>query len=95
MASGEFTPELCEQLHEAPKYVPSRISWKDKNPGGGVLVFRAKAFTGDGEGLGLVGYWNNRARHGLTRWGFSLTYNKNVVRSYDMAKKHKNPGEEA
>jgi hypothetical protein len=92
MASGEFTVQLCEQLHTAPKYVASRIRWRAGN-GEGVYIFQAKVLTQDGTGLDLSGYWDKIGRHGLTRWGFALKYMGHCVRTYDMATKHKNPGE--
>ena len=88
MASGDFSPELCEQLFEVPKKVVSRINWKPEAPG--VFKFQAQVLTADGKGLHLVGYWFNKS--GVARWGFSLTFNGYCVRSYDMASEHKNPG---
>ena len=88
MASGEFSPELCEQLFTVPKTVVSRINWK--NDGSGIFKFQAQVLTADGKGLHLVGYWS--AKNGVTKWGFSLTFNGYCVRSYDMSPKHKNPG---
>lgn len=91
MASGDFTYELSEQLHSAPKYVASRIVWKRGN-GQDVFIFLATVLTEDGEGLDLSGYWQRVGRHNRTCWGFSLKYMGHCVRSYDMAKVHKNPG---
>src|SRR5882762_4818931 len=90
MAAVDFSPELCEQLFEAPKYLASRISWKQV--GDFKFIFRAKVLTEDGVGLDLVGNWVKNGRHGRTTWGFNLTYFGNCVRTYDMAKIHKNPG---
>jgi hypothetical protein len=87
MASGEFSPELCEQLFTVPKTVASRITWK--SDGLGVFKFQAKVLTADGKGLDLVGYCYKKG--GERKWGFSLTYSGNCVRSYDMSKEHKNP----
>jgi len=92
MASSEFNATLCEQLFLAPKYVASRIRWRSGN-GDDVFIFQAKVLTEDGTGLDLTGYWKKVGRHGYTRWGFSLKYMGHCVRSYDMASKHKNPGE--
>jgi hypothetical protein len=92
MASGEFTASLCEQLHAAPKYVASRIRWR-AGTGEGVFIFQAKVLTEDGTGLDLSGYYDKVGRHDRTRWGFSLKYMGHCVRTYDMAAKHKNPGE--
>jgi hypothetical protein len=89
MASGEFSPELCDELFKVPKTVVSRIAWK--TDGFGVAKFQAKVLTPDGKGLDLVGYCNKQI--GRLKWGFALTYSGNCVRSYDMAKRHKNPGE--
>lgn len=90
MATGDFSPELCEQLFKAPKYTASRISWKHKNLY--THSFRASVLTEDGTGLELIGYIARNERHGRTTWGFTLTYRGHCVRSYDMAKYHKNPG---
>lgn len=92
MAAGEFTPQLCEQLHALPKYVPSRLSWKPGDANG-VYVFQATALLQDGTGLDLSGYWKRIERLNRTRWGFALRYLGHCVRSYDMAESHKNPGE--
>ncbi len=88
MAYGEFSPELCEQLHAVSKYVASRIAWKSDAQG--ALKFQAKVLTPDGKGLDLIGYWYKKNNE--PRWGFSLTFSGYCVRSYDMAKRHKNPG---
>jgi hypothetical protein len=79
---------LCEQLFAVPKSVVSRIGWK--SAGGDVLKFRAKVLTADGLVLDLIGYWN--IKNGERRWGFSLSYFGNCVRSYDMSEVHRNPG---
>jgi hypothetical protein len=88
MASGEFSPELCEQLFAVPKTVASRINWKTDSSG--IVKFQAQVLTADGKGLDLVGYWSRKS--GVAKWGFSLTYNGCCVRSYDMSSEHKNPG---
>jgi hypothetical protein len=88
MASGEFSPELCEQLFAVPKTVVSRINWK--SDGSDVFKFQAQVLTADGNGLILVGYW--KRKNNQPKWGFSLTYNGHCVRSYDMSPEHKNPG---
>jgi hypothetical protein len=88
MASGEFSAELCEQLFAINKTVVSRINWKPEDDG--VYHFQAQVLTPDGKGLQLIGYLHRK--HGMARWGFSLTYNGHCVRSYDMASEHKNPG---
>jgi hypothetical protein len=92
MATQEkFTVEMCEALFAAPKYVASKIRWK---PDGQNVKFRAQVLTQDGGlGLELIGYWGFNPRYGRVTWGFSLTYRKHLIRAYDMAKKHKNPGE--
>jgi hypothetical protein len=92
MASGEFSATLCEQLHVARKYSASRIRWRSGS-GEAVYIFQAKVLTEDGTGLDLTGYWQKNGKHNCTRWGFSLRYMGHCVRSYDMATKHKNPGE--
>src|SRR5258707_10319391 len=88
MASGEFSPELCEQLFLVPKTVASRINWKTDSSG--IVKFQAQVLTADGKGLDLVGYWSRK--DGVAKWGFSLTFNGYCVRSYDMSREHKNPG---
>lgn len=92
MASAQqvFTVEECERLFAAPKTVVTRITWKAVNPN--TLHFQAKVVTDEGRGLDLNGVWQRIGRHGETRWGFSLNYHGNCVRSFDMAWKHKNPG---
>jgi hypothetical protein len=72
------------------KTVITRIVWKevDRN----TLRFHAKVVTADNIGLDLHGHYQKIGRHGVTRWGFSLTYRGNCVRQYDMALKHRNPG---
>jgi hypothetical protein len=89
MASGDFTPELCEQLFAVPKYTASRIVWKANGPD--VLIFVATVLTEDGIGLELSGHLRRNGRYGI-RWGFSLKYLGHTIRSYDMARYHKNPG---
>lgn len=91
MGYGDFSPELCEQLHKVRKTIASRIAWKANGPN--VLFFQAKVLTPDGTALDLSGYWNKAPRHGHTRWGFTLSFYGHCVRSYDMAQSHKNPGE--
>jgi hypothetical protein len=90
VAFADFTPELCEELFNAPKYTASRIAWKQTTPN--KYVFRASVLTEDGQGLDLVGVWQRSDRHGRTRWGFHLSYRGCCVRTYDMAQYHKNPG---
>jgi hypothetical protein len=90
MASIDFSPALCEQLFKVPKYVASRLSWRQD--GNLKFTFQAKILTEDGTGLDLFGYWLKNGKHNRTTWGFTLTYFGNCVRSYDMAKYHKNPG---
>ena len=87
MAFGDFSEYLCEQLFTTPKYVASRIVWAAYGDG---FRFRAKVLTEDGIGLDLIGYWGLVG--GERKWGFNLSYFGNCVRSYDMAKVHKNPG---
>lgn len=91
MASGEFTSELCEQLHATSKYVASSLKWKRSSAG--TVLLQAAVLTEDGSGLDLVGYWVKVAKHSLPRWGFSLRYMGHCIRSYDMAASHKNPHE--
>jgi hypothetical protein len=88
MATGDFSPELCEQLFSVPKTVASKINWKPD--ASGVFKFQAQVLTADGKGLHLIGYWSSK--NSVTKWGFSLTFNGYCVRSYDMASEHKNPG---
>jgi len=90
MATSDFSPELCEQLFKVPKYLASRIVWKQI--GSLKCLFLAKVLTEDGMGLDLSGYWVKNGRHNHSTWGFSLTYFGDCVRSYDMAVYHKNPG---
>lgn len=91
MAIIQFTSELCEELHTVPKYVVSTINWK---PGDrpGIFTFQAQVLTQDGRGLDLHGHWVKTGKYGVAAWGFSLYFFGNLIRSYDMAKKHKNPG---
>jgi hypothetical protein len=89
-ASHGFTTEECERLFTIPKTVATKIAWKGVNQD--TLIFHAKVVTSDGLGLDLHGHWQRIGRHGLTRWGFALTYHGNCVRQYDMARKHHNPG---
>jgi hypothetical protein len=88
MASGDFSPELCEQLLSVPKTVASKINWKPDTSG--IFKFQAQVLTADGKGLHLIGYWSSKT--GITKWGFNLSYNGHCVRSYDMSSEHKNPG---
>jgi hypothetical protein len=90
MSFLDFSPEFCEQLFKAPKYVASRISWKQS--GDVKFNFQAKVLTEDGTGLDLTGCWQKNSRHNRSKWGFTLTYFGNCIRSYDMAKYHRNPG---
>ncbi len=89
-ASHGFTVEECDRLFAIQKTVITKITWKQRNDN--TLCFHAKVLTIDGLGLELHGHWQRVARHGVTRWGFSLTYKGNCVRQYDMALKHRNPG---
>ena len=91
MASTDFTPELCEQLHQIPKRVASKISWQ-RGLGPGVLIFRATVLAPDGTALELAGHWQQNGRHQRTVWGFTLSYLGHCVRSFDMALYHRNPG---
>jgi hypothetical protein len=92
MASSQqvFTVEECERLFGEPKTVITRIAWKALNSN--TMRFQAKVVTPEGRGLDLKGCWQRVGRHGDTRWGFSLSYHGNCIRSFDMARKHKNPG---
>ena len=67
------------------------IRWEPT--GKGSLTFRASVRTADDLMLDLSGYWDKIDRFGDTRWGFALRFRGHLVRSYDMAKSHKNPGE--
>jgi hypothetical protein len=89
-ASQGFTTEECERLFHVTKTVVTRIAWKPS--GRDVMLFEAKVVTSDSIGLDLHGHWQRSARHGETRWGFSLTFRGHCVRQYDMARKHHNPG---
>jgi hypothetical protein len=91
MASVHFSQEECEKLFQVPKFVLSQLEWKI-GEGKDIFIFRAKVLTSDGAGLDLTGYWQKNGRHNRTCWGFSLYYLGHCVRSYDMAKTHKNPG---
>lgn len=90
MATREkFTPEMCEYLFLTPKYVASKILWK---PDGPMVKFRAQVLTvSDGLGLDFIGYWGHNPRYDRANWGFNLSYRRNLIRQYDMAKEHKNP----
>jgi len=89
--SEKFTAEMCERIFATPKYVASKIQWKAS---GSAVKFRAQVLTeSEGLGLDLVGYWNFSPRYNRIIWGFNLSFRKHIVRQYDMAKKHKNPGE--
>lgn len=90
MSTEEFTEELCEELFLARKYVASQIVWRAK--GDYRCAFKATVLTQDGRGLDLYGFWCRNGRYGRTTWGFNLSYNGRCIRSYDMGKKHKNPG---
>jgi hypothetical protein len=86
----QFSEEMCEAIHSVPKYVGSKIEWKSDGPS---LKFRAQVFTVDGKyALELVGCYGHNPRYGRITWGFSLTFRRHVIRSYDMARKHKNIG---
>jgi hypothetical protein len=90
MASLDFSEEFCEQLFKVPKYLASRISWKQM--GNFKFVCQAKVLAEDGTGLDLFGYWVKSGRHNRSTWGFTLSYFGNCVRTYDRAKYHRNPG---
>jgi hypothetical protein len=91
MASADFTPEMCELIFVVPKRVISRISWQRANAKD-VFIFRAKVLMPTGETLDLTGHWQKNGRHNRTRWGFNLAYLGHCIRSFDMAKYHRNPG---
>lgn len=50
--------------------------------------------TNDDVPLELSGYFERVSRFNSTTWGFALRYRGYLVRSYDMAKSHENPGEQ-
>jgi hypothetical protein len=91
MTTVQYTPQLCEELYSIPKFVASSIHWKPGD-GPGKYIFQAQILTQDGRGLDLNGVWVRNSKYGVATWGFSLYFFGNLVRSYDMAKKHKNPG---
>jgi hypothetical protein len=91
MGSADFSPELCEQPHAVPKKLASRISWQ-RGDGRNSLIFKATVLAPDGIALELTGHWQKNGRHNRTCWGFSLVYLGHCVRSFDMAKYHRNPG---
>jgi hypothetical protein len=90
MARTEFTAEVCEALFAAPKSLASRIAWRQRDPR--TFTFQAKVLAEDGVMLDLGGYWSHNEFHRYKRWGFSLRYLGHVIRSWDMATKHKNRG---
>src|SRR5690242_2530460 len=90
MAAVDFSPALCEQLFNVPKYVASRIEWNADGPR--KFIFLAKVLTEDGTGLDLSGYWMINPEYNRRTWGFNLMYFGNCIRMYDMAKCHRNPG---
>jgi len=69
----------------------SAIRWEPTEEGS--RIFQAAVLTEDELALDLVGYWEPRNRFSEARWGFSLKYQGYIVRAYDMARSHKNPGE--
>jgi hypothetical protein len=85
----EFTAAICEALYAAPKSLASRIVWRQKDSR--TFLFQAKVLAEEGIVLDLSGYWCHDAFHGCKHWGFSLRYLGHCIRSWDMAKKHKNP----
>lgn len=89
VAQIRFTAERCEALYAAPKALVSGIGWRQKDAR--TYLLAAKVATADGDVLDLNGYWSRNDFHGHKRWGFSLQYFGNPVRSWDMATKHKNP----
>ena len=68
MAAQDFTAELAEQLHETPKYAPSKIEWQLRDVSSNVLIFQAEVLTQDGDVLDLCGHWQRNGRHGRTLW---------------------------
>ena len=75
-----------------PKYVASTIMWEPENDAS--VKFRAQVLSrNEPYGFELVGYWQKRSKYNRATWGFSLTFHRHCIRSYDMAKQHKNPGE--
>jgi len=84
-----FGGDDCERLFQAPKFVASRIRWKQRDDD--TCLFQAKVLTSDGIGLDLFGYWHQDQKYHRVRWGFSLRYRGFIVRSWDMASKHRNP----
>jgi hypothetical protein len=84
-----FTPEACEAIYALPKVVVSQIAWKQYKPC--TFRFEAKVLCDNGEILDLYGHWKYEKATERRSWGFSLRYLGHVVRSYDMATKHKNP----
>ena len=90
-SSQKYSAELCEKLHSAPKHVVSTIRWEPIE--GGARIFQATVLTDDELTLDLIGYWEPATRFSKPHWGFALRYQGHVVRTYDMAKSHKNPGE--
>ena len=94
MATKEkFTTQMCEYLHVTPKYLATRINWQAE---GSTVKFRAKVITiENGIGLDLHGYFLYSPRYKRMTWGFNLSCRKNLVRQYDLAKRHWNqPGDE-
>lgn len=86
----EFTADECEELFNVPKYVASRIAWKETNKNS--YVFRAKVLTSTGKALDLFGYWKWNIKHNRAHWGFSLRHRGNLIRSFDRASYHRNAG---
>jgi hypothetical protein len=90
MANVEFTVELCEALFHAPKTVVSNIEWRASGPE--TFLFAAKVLCPkEGVVLDLNGYWCHNRFRKERHWGFSLKLGGYCIRSYDMAKRHKNP----
>jgi hypothetical protein len=90
MKSKGFTVDICEALYACPKRVVSKLQWVATR--NNTFLVQAQVMTDDGDVLDLAGYWSVSSFN-ERRWGFSLRYNGHVVRSFDLAKSHKNPGE--
>jgi hypothetical protein len=91
MSTREFTVDICEALYTCPKRIVSKLQWVATR--NNTFMVQAQVMTEEGDILDLAGHWCLRSFDSRRRWGFSLRYYGHVVRSFDMAKSHKNPGE--
>lgn len=84
-----ITPELIERLYKAEKFCADLLRWEAVSKSTyNHFTFHVPVVTIDQTMLRWIGYAQNRK--GDYKHGFSLIYcNKYVIRSWDMATKHK------